>query len=110
MPPEPAEVLRSIPDWVRPLLELGLSGWLLVSIWALVTRRVVTRLTYDEDRSDWERQLSYVEARRLEEREGRIAAEKRVTALTERWDRALVLLGNIEKELIRSAGRDRGQR
>lgn len=54
-------------------------------------------------------QLEYVEARRAEEREGRIAAERRVSDLTERWDRALSLLGGIEKELIR-AGRDDGRR
>lgn len=51
------------------------------------------------------RELDYLEARRTEEREGRIAAERRVSELSERWDRALDLLAGIEKELIRSAGR-----
>lgn len=51
------------------------------------------------------REITYVDARRTEEREGRIAAERRVSELTERWDRALNLLAGIEKELIR-AGRD----
>lgn len=46
--------------------------------------------------------LAYIEARRVEEREGRIKAEGRVTDLTERWDRALGIMGNIERELIRA--------
>lgn len=52
------------------------------------------------------RELAYLEARRAEERDGRIAAERRVTTLTERWDRALDLLAGIEKELIRGVSRD----
>lgn len=52
------------------------------------------------------RELDYLEARRSEEREGRIAAERRVSELTERWDRAIDLLSGVEKELIRSGRRD----
>lgn len=51
------------------------------------------------------REIAYLDARRTEEREGRLAAERRVTALTERWDRALDTLAGIERELIRGAGR-----
>lgn len=91
------------------MTEIGLIGWLILSIWALTTRRVITRETYDEERADDAQRLAYVEARRIEEREGRIAAEKRVSELTERWDRALGIMGNIERELIRAVSRGRDQ-
>lgn len=51
-------------------------------------------------------ELRYIEARRAEERAGRISAERRVNELTERWDRALQIMGNIERELIRAVSRD----
>lgn len=53
-----------------------------------------------------QRESDYLEARRAEERDGRVAAERRVSELTERWDRALDLLAGIERELIRG-GSDR---
>lgn len=105
MPPEALEAINQIPGWVGNLTDIGLLGWLTLSIWALATRRVITRATYDEERSDDEKRLAYVEARRVEERNGRIAAEKRVTELTERWDRALAIMANIERELIRAVSR-----
>lgn len=106
MPPEAVKALEQVPAWVPALADIGLIGWLILSIWALLTRRVITRQTYDEERADEAKQRAYVEDRRVEEREGRIAAEKRVSDLTERWERALTLLGNIERELIRGS-RDR---
>lgn len=111
--PEAVEVIEQVPPWVEAVTELGLVGWLVLSIWALVTRRVITRQTYDELRSDDTRELTerlaYVEARRLEEREGRIKAERRVSEVTDRLDRALVLMGSIERELIRTVSRGREQ-
>ena len=105
MPPDAVEALERVPSWVPLLKDIGLTGWLILSIWALLFRKVITRQTYDEQRADDTRELTerltYVEARRQEEREGRIAAEKRVSELTERWERALTLLGSIERELIR---------
>ena len=52
-----------------------------------------------------ESDLAYVEARRVEEREGRIAAERRVSELTERWDRALGIMASVEREMIRAVSR-----
>ena len=49
--------------------------------------------------------LAYIEARRMEERDGRIAAERRVSELTERWDRALQIMANVEREMIRAVAR-----
>ena len=109
MPPEAGEVFDSIPEWVSIVTDLGLTGWLILSIWALLTRRVITRQTYDEERDDDAKRLAYVEARRVEERDGRIAAEKRVSELTERWDRALALMASIERELIRAVARGRSE-
>lgn len=106
MPPEAPDVLQGLPPWIRLATEVGLIGWLGLSIWALLKRWVITRETYLEERADEAERLAYVEARRVEERAGRIAAEKRVSDLTERWERGLTLLANIEKELIRG-GRDR---
>lgn len=110
MPPEAVEALEQVPSWVPALTDLGLIGWLVLSVWALLTRRVITRQTYDEQRADDTRELKerleYVEARRVEEREGRIAAERRVRDLVERMERSLTVLASIERELIRG-GRDR---
>lgn len=103
MPPEPAWL--SEVDWIRGLIDLSLTGFALWVIRQLTTRKWVTRETYDEERSDDAARLAYVEARRLEEREGRIKAEDRVQALTARWDRALELLASIERETIRLAER-----
>lgn len=100
-------------DWVGALTDISLIGWLILSILALLLGWVVTKKAHESAVENATRELrerlEYVEARRKEEREGRIAAERRITELTERWDRALAIMGNIERELIRGLaprGRD----
>jgi hypothetical protein len=105
----PVEAIDELPGVLGDLEQLGLRAWLILSIFALARRWVITRATYDEERADDAERLAYIEARRVEEREGRIAAEKRVSELTERWDRALALMGNIEREIIRAFSRGREQ-
>lgn len=51
-----------------------------------------------------QREVAYLEARRAEERDGRIAAERRVSSLIERVTQSNDTLGRIERELIRAAG------
>lgn len=101
----PPELIEQVPGWAKAVTDIGLVGWLALSIWALITGRVISRDTAEKERRDDAERLAYVEARRVEERDGRVKAEQRVTALTERWDRALQTLGSIERELIRVVGR-----
>ena len=111
MPSAATDAIAQIPSWVEAAKDISLVGWLIISIYMLTTRKWVTQATYDEKRADDTRELTervaYVEARRIEERDGRIAAERRVSELTERWDRALGIMANIERELIRAVTRDR---
>lgn len=93
------------PDLWRGLGDLTLIGFTLWVIERLTTRKWITRQTYDEDRADAARERAYVEQRRLEERARTEALQEKLDDLTERWDRALALLGGIEKELIRFAER-----
>lgn len=58
----------------------------------------------DNDRKTFEVQLSYVEARRVEEREGRIAAEKTMAVLTDAVDNVAALLQGVKEEVIRGSG------
>jgi hypothetical protein len=97
--------LFSDPDTWRSLIDVSLTGFALWVIRQLTTRAWITRGTYDEERADDRDRMAYVEARRQEEREGRIKAEERVQQLTQRWDRALELLTAIERETIRLAER-----
>jgi hypothetical protein len=99
----PPDAWASLPSWIETALDIGLTGWLVVCVWALVTGRVPTKGQIEQERKAQTERLAYVEARRLEERDGRIAAEKRVADLTERWDRSLTFLSGIEKELIRAS-------
>ncbi len=89
-----------------------------VVAWGFLSRKLRTegeakdidrhhRATVDDLQARHRRENDYLEARRMEERDGRVAAERRVSELTERWDRALDLLAGIERELIRGARRDR---
>lgn len=105
MPPELQAALPDSFDWTRLIIEVPLAAGAMWVVRQLSARRWITRETYDEERADDEKRLAYVEARRVEEREGRIKAEERVQALTARWDRALEVLGNIERETIRLAER-----
>lgn len=52
----------------------------------------------------WRERWEYVEARRKEEREGRISAEKRVTMLTEATREITGLLQDVRVELARRVG------
>lgn len=52
-------------------------------------------------RRELDERLAYVEARRKEEREGRVAAEKRVTMLTEATREITGLLQDVRVELAR---------
>ena len=106
----PPEVIAGI------ALQIPLVG---VVAWGFISRKLRTdgeakdvdaahRANVKELTERHRREVDYLEERRREEREGRIAAERRVSELTERWDRALDLLAGVEKELIRGAGRNRG--
>ena len=105
----PPEALPEVINWLEALTDLGVRGWLILSILALVLGWVVTKKAHDAALESATRELrerlEYVEARRREERDGRIAAERRVSELTERWDRALGIMANIERELIRAVSR-----
>lgn len=96
-------------DWSRLLVDLPLAAAIGIGarwvIGKLSRREWITRETFDEERADDRERLAYIEARRVEEREGRIKAEERIVALTVRWDRALELLASIERETIRLAER-----
>ncbi len=57
-----------------------------------------------EMRAEFEKRLEYMEARRKEERDGRVAAEKRVTMLTEATREITGLLQDVRVEMARRAG------
>lgn len=59
-------------------------------------------------RNDYERRIDYMDARRKEEREGRISAEKRVTALSEVTNKMVDLMQDIRVELARVFGNASG--
>ena len=83
-------------------------------VWAIVTGILVPgRQLAAQDRDSADR-LAYTEARRLEEREGRLKAEhqlSRVIEATGESNRAIVaLLSDIEKEVIRGSRRTSPER
>lgn len=95
-----------MPDWLGALLaQIPLVG---AVAYGFLSRRIRAEGELTDLEKRHRRELDYLEDRRREEREGRIAAERRVSELTERWDRALDLLAGIEKELIRGIGRSGG--
>lgn len=57
-----------------------------------------------EIRAECDARVAYVEARRKEERDGRIAAEKRVTMLTEATREITGLLQDVRVEIARGSG------
>jgi hypothetical protein len=59
---------------VRALVDLGLTGWFVLTIIALMRRWVVTRATYDERMTEIERAWSLYER----ERADRIEAQREV--------------------------------
>lgn len=100
MPPE-----LQLPPWLGTLTQLGLVGWLVLSIVALVTRQVITRGTYDEERADCRDQLQRAEALRLEERTARLEAEKRLDLAVQATTEQTRLLQEVRVELARAPRR-----
>lgn len=101
-----SEVRRDVPDWAGAvILQIPLVA---AVAYGFLSRKLRASGEVDDLQARHIREIDYLEARRAEERDGRIAAERRVSELTERWDRALDLLAGIEKELIRGAGRGHG--
>lgn len=105
-------------DWdsvLKGIDQLGTLGVIVVGLWAAYTGRVKFKKDFDEQRAQYEalleeqaqdfaRELAYVEARRAEEREGRIAAEKRVSAFTTSFNEVLTVMRGIKEEVIRGGG------
>lgn len=86
MPPEAAEAVGQIPDWVGALADLGLIGWLILSIWALLSGRVITREAYLEERADVAAELARREAQHERELRDKEAAAVAWKQLYERAD------------------------
>lgn len=91
-----------MPDWVLGLLvQIPLVG---AVAYGFLSRRIRTDGEFTDLEARHSAEVTRLVEQRREEREGRIAAERRVADLTERWERALDTLGRIERELIRAAG------
>lgn len=107
------EELDTVLRWIDTL---GTLGAVVTALWFIYTGRVRFKADFEsaetrhrEALAEQDRQhkedLAYVEARRVEERAGRIAAEKRVSAFAEAFDEVLTVMRGIKEEVIRNGGR-----
>lgn len=94
---------QSLLDIIDTLGTLGLAA---LVIYAFLARLVVPRSDVTELEAEHARQLAYVEERRREEREGRVAAEKRVSAFVTSFDEVLAVMRGIKEEVIRGGRRE----
>jgi hypothetical protein len=79
------------PDLVKTILDLGLSGALLFSVWALGTRRVIPKGALDDYRHD-------AEADRAELRKDRDEWKALANAAVARLDR----VGDLLEDVLRN--------
>ncbi len=94
---------------VSVLDTLGTIGLVALGVWAFYTRRICVKGEVDEARAEHARQLAYVEERRHDERQARIAAEQRLEALVESVEKVTEVMQAIQIELVRSrAGEHHG--
>lgn len=110
--------LKSLTDGAQAI---GLLGVCIVAIWAFYTRRIVSRTTMDAAVADVKSQADvamkaasdqaiYAEARRQEERESRIAAERRLAALVDSVEDLGEVLREVKDEVLRGTAYREGRR
>lgn len=74
---------------------------LLIFAYVMLRRKLVTRGEYDQKVADDAKDLTYVDERRKEEREGRLLAEARLDRTLDTTKDLAGLLKDIERELSR---------
>jgi hypothetical protein len=112
------------PDVLKQVTELvstvGTLGLVIVAVWAFYTRRIMTKSErealdvgwqkrWDERERDYsanvQQMIAYVEQRRLEERQGRVEAEKRLTDVIDNVEALTALLQQVKDEVLRAPAR-----
>jgi hypothetical protein len=99
-----SELITAIAGLIR---EFGIPLAILFAFAFLLWKRIlILGSELDRKAALYEKEIDYREARRIEEREGRLAAEKRLERATEAFREISPLLRDIFKEVIRG-GRER---
>lgn len=81
---------------------VGTIGLAVVIVWAFYTRRITTAKEQVEHDGEHSKTVAYIEARRAEEREARVAAEKRLGDLIESIDNIASVIEGVKEEIIRT--------
>jgi hypothetical protein len=107
-------------EWTELISTVGTLGLVVVAVWAFYTRRIMTKSEREALDVGWQKRweererdysaniqqmLAYVEQRRLEERQGRVEAEKRLSDVIDNVEALTALLQQVKDEVIRAPAR-----